>query len=621
MCYAIKPPPDHASVHGPTSLLSEETQVPGASRKFCKSEAMARGMESTRSATRSRPAGLAFFAVTALFLALGETALGLAANPGPWGWTTALLPLGGLVYVATGLLAWTRRPHHRMGPLLCAGGLLWFASAAVNTSNPMFYGLGLVAQTIPIAFVVHALLAFPSGRLRGPAAWGLTAGIYVTALVLQAPLFLFRTLRDDPAVLWVAARPDVVETTRQVQAVAGLTLLGATAVVLAHRVFSVDRVQRRVLLPVYVSGFLVVILVTSVVNVLRALGMYNAPVVDIFQTVILMLMPGAFVAGVLLGGFARTGELDELAEWLGSAGARPDVQYAVARALGDPSVLLSYRFGEGWVDADGLAVELPTTGSSQAASFVEIDGRPVGAISYDATLIPDPAPVVAAGRVVAIALDRQRLTAQLLASQEELRDSRTRLVEAGDHERRRLAQDLHDRLQGRLILLALRVGNAAPGDDLVDIRRGLDESITELRWLVQGVMPALLLERGLFAAVEDLADRVPIRTVLDFGPGGYPLQDMRLPQSVEGTAYTVIAEALTNAVKHSAASTITVNVREDSTHLLIEVADDGVGGARPAGGLGLHGMADRVQALGGRLDIDSPEAAGTRVRAELPCAY
>lgn len=621
MCYAIKPPPDHASVHGPTSLLSEETQVPGASRKFCKSEAMARGMESTRSATRSRPAGLAFFAVTALFLALGETALGLAANPGPWGWTTALLPLGGLVYVATGLLAWTRRPHHRMGPLLCAGGLLWFASAAVNTSNPMLYGLGLVAQTLPIAFVVHALLAFPSGRLRGPAARGLTAGIYVTALVLQAPLFLFRTLRDDPAVLWVAARPDVVETTRQVQAVAGLTLLGATAVVLAHRVFSVDRVQRRVLLPVYVSGFLVVILVTSVVNVLRALGMYNAPVVDIFQTVILMLMPGAFVAGVLLGGFARTGELDELAEWLGSAGARPDVQYAVARALGDPSVLLSYRFGEGWVDADGLAVELPTTGSSQAASFVEIDGRPVGAISYDATLIPDPAPVVAAGRVVAIALDRQRLTAQLLASQEELRDSRTRLVEAGDHERRRLAQDLHDRLQGRLILLALRVGNAAPGDDLVDIRRGLDESITELRWLVQGVMPALLLERGLFAAVEDLADRVPIRTVLDFGPGGYPLHDMRLPQSVEGTAYTVIAEALTNAVKHSAASTITVNVRQDSTHLFIEVADDGVGGARPAGGLGLHGMADRVQALGGRLDIDSPEAAGTRVRAELPCAY
>ena len=150
--------------------------------------------------------------------------------------------------------------------------------------------------------------------------------------------------------------------------------------------------------------------------------------------------------------------------------------------------------------------------------------------------------------------------------------SRTRLVEAGDRERRLLAQDLHDRLQGRLTLLALRVGNAAPGADLTEIRRGLDESITELRWLVQGVMPALLVERGLLAAVEDMTDRLPLRTVLDFdevtgrdvnGPGvngrdlngrdvdGHDVTghgvDGRLPSSVEGTAYSVIAEGLNNA--------------------------------------------------------------------------
>ena len=573
-----------------------------------------------KGAARHRPAGLEFFAVTALALALGESVLGLEAQPGPWGWTATLIPAGAVVYVSAGLLAWTRRPRNRMGPLLCVGGLMWLAAGGVNLTNPVLYGLGLMAQTLPIAFVVHALLAYPSGRLRSATSWTLTGAIYVVALVLQAPLYLFRTLGEEPAVLWVAARPDVVETVRSVQAVCGLTALGATGVVLVNRVMAVDRKQRRVLLPIYACGTVVVVLVTSVYEILHAIGFAPSPVVDVFQIVILSLVPVAFVTGVLMGGFARTGELDELAEWLGSAGARPDVRNAVARALGDPSVQLGYRFGEGWVDADGIAVQLPASESGQAASFVEIDGRPVGAISYDAMLIPDPAPVQAAGRVVAIALDRQRLTAQLLASQEELRDSRTRLVEAGNHERRRLAQDLHDRLQGRLILLALRVGNAAPGDDLVEIRRGLDESITELRWLVQGVMPALLLERGLFAAVEDLADRVPIRTVLDFGPDGYPLDGHRLPESVEGTAYTVIAEALTNAVKHSAASMITVSVRRDSTHLFIEVADDGVGGAQPAGGLGLHGMADRVQALGGRLDIVSPAAAGTRVRAELPCA-
>jgi signal transduction histidine kinase len=240
-------------------------------------------------------------------------------------------------------------------------------------------------------------------------------------------------------------------------------------------------------------------------------------------------------------------------------------------------------------------------------------------------LIADPEPVRAAGRVAAIALDRERLTAQLLASQEELRDSRTRLVEAGDRERRRLAQDLHDRLQGRLTLLALRVGSTSPGDDLSEIRRGLDESITELRWLVQGVMPSLLVERGLLAAVEDMTDRLPLRTVLDLDEvtvldvDGNRVDD-RLPYSVEGTAYSVIAEALTNAVKHSAASTLTVLIRRDDGRLRIEITDDGVGGARPSGGTGLRGMSDRVQALGGTLVIDSPPGAGTRVLVDMACA-
>jgi len=222
-------------------------------------------------------------------------------------------------------------------------------------------------------------------------------------------------------------------------------------------------------------------------------------------------------------------------------------------------------------------------------------------------------------------LSKPETSAQLLASQEELRDSRTRLVEAGDRERRRLAQDLHDRLQGRLTLLALRVGSASPGDDLTEIRRGLDESITELRWLVQGVMPSLLVERGLLAAVEDMTDRMPLRTVLHVdeatarGVDGREV-DSRLPSSVEGTAYSVIAEALTNAVKHAGATTLTVVIRRDGGRLRIEVVDDGVGGARPSGGTGLRGMGDRVHALGGTLVIDSPAGAGTRVLVEMACA-
>lgn len=174
-------------------------------------------------------------------------------------------------------------------------------------------------------------------------------------------------------------------------------------------------------------------------------------------------------------------------------------------------------------------------------------------------------------------------------------------------------------------MLALRVGSASPGDDLTGIRRGLDESITELRWLVQGVMPSLLVERGLLAAVEDMTDRLPLRTVLDLDEvtlhdvDGHDV-DSRLPCSVEGTAYTVIAEALTNAVKHAAATTLTVVIRRDGGRLRIEIIDDGVGGARPAGGTGLRGMSDRIHALGVTLVIDSPPGAGARVVVDMACA-
>jgi signal transduction histidine kinase len=141
-------------------------------------------------------------------------------------------------------------------------------------------------------------------------------------------------------------------------------------------------------------------------------------------------------------------------------------------------------------------------------------------------------------------------------------------------------------------------------------------------------MPALLMERGLVAAVQNMADRAPIRTVLDIDEDSYRRDGARLPQPVEGTAYALIAEALTNAVKHASASTITIAVRRAADRLCIRVADDGVGGAgvgrsrapRSEGGLGLRGMTDRVSAFDGTLTIDSPAGAGTRVLVELPCA-
>ncbi|HST42134.1 MAG TPA: ATP-binding protein [Conexibacter sp.] len=199
----------------------------------------------------------------------------------------------------------------------------------------------------------------------------------------------------------------------------------------------------------------------------------------------------------------------------------------------------------------------------------------------------------------------------------ELRASRARLVEAGDAERRRIARDLHDGLQSRLVLLAVQAGIAPLPEARTELRLGIETAIDELRALVHGVMPAELTERGLPAAVEALADRMPIAVDLDLDKLG-----RRLPPAVESTGYFVVSEGLLNAVKHARAGALAVGLAQlPHDRLRIEVRDDGIGGVGgDAVGHGLRSIADRVEALGGTLRIDSATGAGTRVVVELPCA-
>jgi signal transduction histidine kinase len=237
--------------------------------------------------------------------------------------------------------------------------------------------------------------------------------------------------------------------------------------------------------------------------------------------------------------------------------------------------------------------------------------------------------VRAAGQVLALAVEAERLTAQLRAGEAELRRSRARIVQASDAERRRVARNLHDGLQVRLVLLALDAqqlaedpdATAAMGQAAAALRAGIDAAAAELRSFVHAVMPAGLIERGLAAAVEDLADRMPVRTRLD--TGGLGAAGGRLPAAVESTAYFVVAEGLANALKHARARELSVRLARTGGHLAVEVGDDGIDGAAldagRDGGSGLRGLADRVEALGGQLRCDSRPGAGTTLAAELPC--
>jgi PAS domain S-box-containing protein len=214
-----------------------------------------------------------------------------------------------------------------------------------------------------------------------------------------------------------------------------------------------------------------------------------------------------------------------------------------------------------------------------------------------------------------------RLNDELHARVRELAASRARIVTAGDVERRRLERNLHDGAQQRLVAISfsLRLALAKLDFDpagaravLVDAGDELDLALEELRELARGLHPAILTDRGLRAAVETLAARSPIPVEIAEIP------DERLPEPVEAAAYYLIAEALTNVAKYAHASTVRARVAAADGNVVVEVSDNGVGGADPAAGSGLRGLADRVEALGGSLKVISPPAAGTAVRAEIP---
>jgi signal transduction histidine kinase len=212
-----------------------------------------------------------------------------------------------------------------------------------------------------------------------------------------------------------------------------------------------------------------------------------------------------------------------------------------------------------------------------------------------------------------------QLDAELRARLEELRASRARLVHAGDAARRRIERDLHDGAQSRLVGLSLLLRaarNKAPDAELAGLldraQQELQTSLGELRELARGIHPAVLTEHGLAPALDGLVQRAPVPVTLEAETGG------RLPEPVESAAYFVVSEALTNVAKYSRASQASVRVRRANGRVTVDVSDDGVGGADAARGSGLRGLADRVAALDGTLELDSPPGRGTRLRAEIP---
>ena len=536
------------------------------------------------------------------------------------GLRAALLDWITLPYILAGLIAWWRRPDSRFGPLMVAAGVVVFLSSLQWANAPAPYTLGLAFDLLPVALFLHLFLAFPDGRLEGPLEQVVVAAAYAAALGLQLVKLLLEGGGADN-LLAVVAEPAAAGTVADVQLIALAALSLAGSALLGVR-------RRRSGRPLRRSVSLLVDSFALGLVAIAALMLAGAFELSAFETIrrvtfgIVGLAPVAFLIGLMDARLARSGVGDLVVELRGDP--PPDaLRGALARALRDESLTLAYWLPEfeSWADLQGRPMVLPGPDSGVATTVIDRDGVPVAALLHHPSVADEPELLDAVSAAAGIALENGRLHAELKARLEGLRGSRGRVIEAGQKERQRLERDLHDGAQQRLIALSLelrrletRLGDNPDAQASLDqARQEIALSLEELRAVARGIHPAVVTGHGLAVALESLTARaaVPVRLTVEV--------EGRAQERLEVAAYYVVCESLANIGKHAQATSATVDVTRMDGHIVVEIVDDGIGGADSERGTGLRGLADRVEALGGRLRVWTPRGGGTRVRAEMPC--
>ncbi|HEX8102736.1 MAG TPA: histidine kinase [Solirubrobacteraceae bacterium] len=545
-----------------------------------------------------------------------------------------LTPTLGLGFVATGLFARWRRPGNRTGGLMILVGLLWFAGILVASNSPAVFAVGVALSLLFYAGLTHLLLAFPVGRLRSRRERVLTAGVYVAAFGHRITQLLLKPrpldgARDPHNPLLLSDQPALAEVVDVVWAVISLVVIALVIREVILRWRHASAAQRRGLALVLWTGAVALAgLAAAVAAQSVRLPEPISAVMLLVSVVALLALPYAFLAGLLRARYSRAGAVDDLITGLARASDRQNLRDSLADAIGDPTLDLVFHLAQRdeWVDAGGRRYAMPDAHDpSRAVTLVERDGEPIGALVHDAELRDEPQLLGTAAAAASLAVDNDRLAAELRARIMELEDSRAKVVTGALTERRRLERDLHDGAQQRLVALSLQLGLAGAkmtsdpqfaGALVHKAGEELRLALEELRELARGIHPAVLTDRGLHAAVEALADRSPVPVHVR----GFGQHAERLPAAVEAAAYFVVAEALTNVAKYSGAGRASVSLARNAGGAVVEVSDDGCGGADLGDGSGLTGLIDRLQALDGRLTVESPLGTGTVVRAEIPCA-
>jgi signal transduction histidine kinase len=589
--------------------------------------------ELARAGSRIPPSARLAVIVAGIAWALVAEGIRVAAG-WPLVWVLGdLIP--GVVFLVCGYVAWTRTKGSRIGPLMVAIGLAWYAGTAAASGVHAIDRVAHAFQGYQDVLLAWLILAYPSGRLGRP--WSrVVIGAFLLVLVARTVfrLLVFPVTGDLDVADPLAVDRYVAEVTLREQ---GATLFRGVIAVLAVAVLILTlgrwrretAAGRAIAGPILFGGF--AFAVGIVVETLALFGSRDfadrTVAWDVGQWVTVLtasLIPIGFLVGLGQDRLARGRVADLVVGLGGTVPDRGDLQATLRETLGDPSLLVAYGVGSGdrFVDVDGEAVELPDGSSDRAVTRVDRGGRTIAALIHDPALAGRQDLITSVAAATGLALENEALQAELRIQLAEVRASRARIVAAGDAERRRVERDLHDGAQQRFVTLALalQMARARVADDTAELGEMLDRAgdelergLAELRELARGIHPTVLTEDGLAAAIGALAERSPV-------PTSIAVPDRRFDAAVEATAYYVVAEALTNVARYAGETTASVLVTHDGSALRVEIHDDGPGGAVASRGSGLQGLGDRVAAVGGTFRVDSSPGAGTTIRADIPCA-
>ena len=477
---------------------------------------------------------------------------------------------------------------------IVVGGLLVgaaFARRLPNATRALFAAAGAswwLADVVPAAaflhraVVIHLVLSYPTGRVRGPLRTAAVALGYGYAAMYAAP------------------QGDVVT----------LIVAGIVALVALHREVVTVGPERRSTSVALVAA--VGLAAGMAVGPVTRLAGIEGDIIEPTYDLLVAAVAAAMLVHALWGRWAPAA-LTGLVVDLGEAAGSDVVRDRLARALGDPGLVVGYWLPEhdAYVDESGAAIELPASGGERVVTPVVIDGQRLAVLIHDAAVLSDPRLVADVGAAASWAVANIRLRAEVSARVESVEASRRRIVTAADDERRRLEARLRLGPERRLARVAELVGDE--GSCLGELAPTVGRARAELRELACGIHPRSLTAGGLSAGLRELADRSTVPVRLD-------VPAARLPAAIEAAAYFVCAEALTNVAKYARAAHVQVRVTRHEEHVSVVVTDDGDGGAHLGLGTGLRGLVDRAETLGGRLLVQSPVGGGTRVVVDLPLA-